>query len=302
MDLSPVPSNCHMPPEKEFTMPQRALVALLALTAFTLAPAAMTAAADRPNVVWIVSEDNSIHYLNHFFDGGAKTPHIESLAAHGLTFNNAFSNAPVCSVARTTLATACYGPRIGTQFHRRYALAPMPKGLKMFPAYLRDAGYFTTNNSRRITTRSKDRVFGMPHHALLHGETGLEGQPFFHMQSHAQYMKEACTSIAGYSSEEPKRILTSNWKTITPIHHCFVTHMLATSIACSISTRSWEEPSNNYGRMEFWKTHSFSTSVTTAAYSHEAKGISTSQVCTFPWSSAFQKISGTSFPVPTAHA
>ena len=67
MDLSPVPSNCHMPPEKEFTMLQRALVALLALTAFTLAPAATTAAADRPNVVWIVSEDNSIHYLHHFF-------------------------------------------------------------------------------------------------------------------------------------------------------------------------------------------------------------------------------------------
>ena len=39
----------------------------------------------------IVSEDNSIHYLRHFFEGGAPTPHIEKLAAHGLTFDHAFS-------------------------------------------------------------------------------------------------------------------------------------------------------------------------------------------------------------------
>ncbi len=60
-------------------------------------PTGMLRAADRPNIVWIVSEDNSIHYLNHFFPGGAKAPNIEALAAHGLTFNHAFSNAPVCS-------------------------------------------------------------------------------------------------------------------------------------------------------------------------------------------------------------
>jgi arylsulfatase A-like enzyme len=121
------------------------LYAGLILTAFST----LAQAADRPNIVWIVSEDNSIHYLNHFFAGGAKAPNIESLAANGLTYNHAFSNAPVCSVARTTLATSCYGPRIGTQFHRRYKLAAMPQGLQMFPAYLREAGYYATNNSKK---------------------------------------------------------------------------------------------------------------------------------------------------------
>ena len=28
---------------------------------------------DKPNFVWIISEDNSIHYLNHFFPDGADT-------------------------------------------------------------------------------------------------------------------------------------------------------------------------------------------------------------------------------------
>ena len=89
--------------------------------------------AKQPNIVWIVSEDNSIHYLNHFFPGGAVTPNIEALAASGLTFDHAYSNAPVCSVARTTLATGCYGPRIGTQFHRRYQLAPDATGTQDVP-------------------------------------------------------------------------------------------------------------------------------------------------------------------------
>ena len=124
-------------------------VRLLAFACLTSGLSMLSIAAERPNIVWIVSEDNSIHYLEHFFPGGAKAPNIEALAAHGLTFQHAFSNAPVCSVARTTLATGCYGPRIGTQFHRRYKLAPMPDGLKMFPAYLRDAGYYTTNNSKK---------------------------------------------------------------------------------------------------------------------------------------------------------
>ena len=82
-------------------------------------------AAHRSNFVWLISEDNSTHYLKLFNKHGADTPRIAELAAEGLVFNHAFSNSPVCSVARTTLITSCYGPRIGTQYHRRSVMAPM---------------------------------------------------------------------------------------------------------------------------------------------------------------------------------
>lgn len=104
--------------------------------------------ASRPNIVWIMSEDNSKHYLKHFDETGVETPAIEAMAAHGITFDRAFSNAPVCSTARTTLITGCYGPRIGTQFHRRTELATLPEGVEMFPAWLRKSGYYTTNSSK----------------------------------------------------------------------------------------------------------------------------------------------------------
>ncbi|MCB1278652.1 sulfatase-like hydrolase/transferase [Prosthecobacter sp.] len=144
-------------------------------------------AADRPNIVWIVSEDNSIHYLKHFFPGGAETPAIEAMAAHGLTFDNAFSNAPVCSVARTTLATMCYGPRIGTQFHRRYKSPPLPDGVRMFPEYLRKAGYYTTNNSKTdYNAEAGKEVWDESSNKASWRNRPDAKQPFFHMQSHAQ--------------------------------------------------------------------------------------------------------------------
>ena len=170
-----------------FNMPQQALAFILAVACCSIANCATTIAADRPNIVWIVSEDNSIHYLEHFFEGGAPAPNIEAIATHGLTFDNAFSNAPVCSVARTTLATACYGPRIGTQFHRRYTMAPMPQGLRMFPAYLRDAGYYTTNNSKKDYNAVEGQgVWDASSRTASWRNRPKQNQPFFHMQSHAQ--------------------------------------------------------------------------------------------------------------------
>ena len=141
-------------------------------------------AAQQPNFVWIISEDNSIHYLDHFFPGGADTPNIKKMAKNGITYDNAFSNAPVCSVARSTLISGCYAPRIGTQYHRKTLMAPMPEGVRMFPSYLRDKGYYTTN-------RSKTDYNAVPGKGVWHESSGKahwrkrkEGQPFFHKASY----------------------------------------------------------------------------------------------------------------------
>lgn len=139
-------------------------------------------AADRPNIVWLTSEDNSVHYLDLYFEGGASTPNIARLAEHGLVFNHAFSNSPVCSVARTTLLTGAYGPRIGAQFHRRSALVPMPDGGRMYPWYLRQAGYYTTNNVKTdynvIVADGWDESS-----AQATWRNRKPGQPFFHVQN-----------------------------------------------------------------------------------------------------------------------
>ena len=104
----------------------------------------------RPNFVWFMAEDVSKHYLSLYNDGsyGAVTPNLEKLATEGIIFNNAYSNAPVSSAARTTLITGCYATRLGCSYHRRMEEVPLPKGVNMFPAYLRKAGYYTFNASK----------------------------------------------------------------------------------------------------------------------------------------------------------
>lgn len=101
-----------------------------------------------PNIVWVVSEDNSMHYLKMFDKNGVSTPNIENLADEGLIYTRAFSNATVCSAARSTIISGCYGPRLASHYHRKVKKVPMPTNLEMFPSYLRKTGYNTTNNSK----------------------------------------------------------------------------------------------------------------------------------------------------------
>lgn len=154
------------------------------VTALHSCSARPAAAAQRPNFVWLISEDNSTHYMKLFDENGAPAPHIEALARDGIVFDRAFSCAPVCSVARTTLMTGCYAPRIGTQFHRRMKLAPMPAGLRMFPAYLRDAGYYTTNKQKKDYNAVEGKgVWDESSRKASWRNRPDKSQPFFHMQS-----------------------------------------------------------------------------------------------------------------------
>ena len=138
----------------------------------------------RPNFVWLVSEDNSKHYLKLFDPNGAPAPNIERLAKQGVVFNHAFSNAPVCSVARTTLASGVLAPRGGFQYHRKLKMANLPEGLRLFPAYLRDAGYYTTNNAKKDYNVVEGKgVWDASSRKASWRNRPAKGQPFFHMQS-----------------------------------------------------------------------------------------------------------------------
>lgn len=161
-------------------------------------------AAEKPNVVWILSEDNSKHYLNLYSPQGAKTPTIESLAADGLVFEHAFSNAPVCSVARTTVMTGCYLPKMGAQFHRRLEHANMPGDLKMFPYYLRQAGYHCTNNSKTDYNVNVDmkEVWDASNNRASWKDRKA-GQPFFHMRTFGD-SHESCLHYPRLDLNTPK--------------------------------------------------------------------------------------------------
>ncbi len=173
--------------------------------------------ADRPNILWVISEDNSVHYLNLYHKGGAETPAIESLTKHGLLFEFAFSTAPVCSVARSALISGCYGPRIFTQFHRRNVAVPMPSGVRMFPAYLRDAGYYATNNSKTDYNLVLDKDAWDESSPSATWRNRRSGQPFFHKQTFTTTHESSLHfTTASMASQAP---LTDPQSVVMPPYH-----------------------------------------------------------------------------------
>ena len=133
-------------------------------------------AQDRPNILWISAEDLGPH-LGVYGDPYADTPHLDSLAARGLTYRHVWSNFPVCAPARTTIATGMYATSLGAQHMRSFV--EIPPGVRLFPQYLRDAGYFTSNRKKEDFNVPKPGRLWDKHGRRAHWRQREEGQPFF---------------------------------------------------------------------------------------------------------------------------
>ncbi|KAA3661918.1 MAG: sulfatase, partial [Calditrichaeota bacterium] len=94
---------------------------------------------------------------------------------------HAFSNSPVCSAARSTLISGCYGPRAATHYHRKLKQVPMPEGLHMFPFYLRQVGYYATNNAKEDYNIIKPEGVWDESSRKASWRNRQDGQPFFHV-------------------------------------------------------------------------------------------------------------------------
>ena len=100
---------------------------------------------DRPNILWLVSEDNDT-LLGCYGDQLARTPTLDKLAADGILYERCFAQ-PVCAPSRFTLITGMYAVGHGPAHHMR-AQGKIPTWLKGFPSLLREAGYYTSNNAK----------------------------------------------------------------------------------------------------------------------------------------------------------
>ncbi len=147
------------------------------LLSFCLLVLALPAvAADKPNILWLTSEDHSPH-MGCYGDKLARTPNVDALAAKGLRFRRAWSVAPVCAPARTAIISGLY-PSSSGGLHMR-SMVSLPEGFKMYPQFLREAGYYCTNNSKTdYNLREPDKVWDESS-GQAHWRKRPEGQPFF---------------------------------------------------------------------------------------------------------------------------
>ncbi|MBL8556756.1 MAG: sulfatase-like hydrolase/transferase [Phenylobacterium sp.] len=104
------------------------------------------AATQRPNILWLVSEDNN-PLLGCYGDGLARTPTIDALAAGGVLFRNAYSSAPVCAPSRFSILTGVHSEACAPANQMR-ARATLPAELKTYPELMRAAGYYCSNAAK----------------------------------------------------------------------------------------------------------------------------------------------------------
>lgn len=135
----------------------------------------------KPNILWITLEDTSPQFIGCYGNENARTPVIDNLASQGIRFTNAFSTGTVCSPSRCTIITGVRTFEMGTGNHRsNYSI---PDFIHGFPFYLKQQGYFVTNNSKTDYNVGNVRAFTNEAWSESSNKAGWwnrkPGQPFF---------------------------------------------------------------------------------------------------------------------------
>lgn len=98
-------------------------------------------AANRPNIVFLFSDDQAYDTLGCYGNPDVKTPNIDRLAARGIAFDRHYNTTSICMASRANVMTGLLEYRHGTNFDK----GPMPRRLwlQSYPMLLREAGYLT---------------------------------------------------------------------------------------------------------------------------------------------------------------
>ena len=70
-------------------------------------------AGKKPNIIYIMADDLGWAELGCYGNDFNETPHIDTLATHGIRFTQAYAPAPVCSPTRASVLTGQFPARVG---------------------------------------------------------------------------------------------------------------------------------------------------------------------------------------------
>lgn len=97
-------------------------------------------AAEKPNILFLLSDDHSYPYLGCYGNPDVRTPHLDRFAAEGLRFDRMFVSCPQCVPSRAALMTG----RSPVAVRMVRFTSPLPPDVPALPDLLRtQGGYFT---------------------------------------------------------------------------------------------------------------------------------------------------------------
>jgi N-acetylglucosamine-6-sulfatase len=101
--------------------------------------AARIEGAKQRNIIFILADDHrydAMGFMGHPF---LETPHMDSIARHGVHLKNAFVTTSLCSPSRASILTGLYTHKHRVIDNNRL----VPEGTRFFPEWLQTAGYNT---------------------------------------------------------------------------------------------------------------------------------------------------------------
>ena len=116
----------------------RLAAALLIAPACHLLAAAPKPASERPNILFIMTDDHASHAISAYGSKVNLTPNLDKLGSDGIRFNNAFVCNSICTPSRATVLTGKYSHMNGTPVFNIFDGAQQTA-----PKLLQAAGYHT---------------------------------------------------------------------------------------------------------------------------------------------------------------
>ena len=99
---------------------------------------ALSATVQRPNIVFIMSDDHAAHAISAYGSRVNRTPHIDRLAKEGMLLSNVFATNSICTPSRATILTGQYSHVNGVTMFNRFDSSRLTVA-----RLLQQGGYYT---------------------------------------------------------------------------------------------------------------------------------------------------------------
>ena len=95
----------------------------------------------RPNIVFLMADDQCTYSMGCYGTPGAKTPNLDSLARDGLVFDNHYDTTAICMASRANVMMGMFEYKTGCNFETGALLRE--HWVRSYPILVRQAGYKT---------------------------------------------------------------------------------------------------------------------------------------------------------------
>ncbi|WP_145288378.1 sulfatase family protein [Pirellulimonas nuda] len=112
-----------------------------AVLAIVLGAVGQAHGAQRPNVVFLLADDQNVLSVGAYGNPEVKTPQIDRLARDGVIFDRHYNTTAICMASRASVFTGMYEYKTGTNFSHGDMRPEVWR--KSYPVLLRESGYLT---------------------------------------------------------------------------------------------------------------------------------------------------------------